>query len=113
MSNRKLFAMFALGTAFAVTAALPAFAHHGHPVAAPGHAAQAGFTTSNPQGVTVHWQRVPHSGGPGFMLKSECSGRCSNGATFSCSGDTASCTDGQGCTSSGGGVGVTVTCNAS
>jgi hypothetical protein len=119
MSKHKLFAIFALGCAFALTAALPASAkgHRGSstPTATtPAPTAQAIFGTSNPGGITVHLRRTPQaSGRPSFMLKSYCEGTCSNGTGFWCSGDSATCVDGSGCTASGGGLTVTVTCNAS
>ncbi|HSS51130.1 MAG TPA: hypothetical protein VLX28_19485 [Thermoanaerobaculia bacterium] len=120
MSNRKLFAMFALGTAFALTAALPAAADRedkaprnpGRHVVAPAPTAQPSFGTSNPRKTAVHWQRVPQTpGGPSFMLKSYCEGTCADGTTFWCEGASSSCTDGDGCTASGGGVKVTVSCD--
>src|SRR5262249_8103972 len=89
MSNRKLFAMFALGTAFALTAALPAAAadredkaprgpRH-HEVAPAASSVQAGFSTSgNPSGkLTVQRQHSSKpSDRPSFMEKAECSGSC-------------------------------------
>jgi hypothetical protein len=42
-----------------------------------------------------------------------CTGTCNNGRPFECTGAGATCTDGQGCTVSDGGMTVTVSCGAS
>lgn len=59
---------------------------------------------------TEESENIPARAVPGFMaenwdappsLAAECSGTCSNGTGFTCSGATVSCTDGSGCTAWG------------
>jgi hypothetical protein len=116
MSYRKLFAMFALGTAFALNATLPASAADredrtpragGHPIVTPAPAIQAGFSISgDTKGrISVHRQRGQRTPArSGIMQKAECSGICAGGAIeFTCWGESVYCEDEGGCIAEGGG----------
>jgi hypothetical protein len=120
MSKHKLFAIFALGTAFALTAALPASARsredkaprdrESRQISKPVQGISAGFATSGNGRIAVHRERSQQTPDrPGFMQKAECSGSCGN-ISFTCWGESASCTDGGGCTASGGGYTIELIC---
>lgn len=49
---------------------------------------------------------------PPITMQATCSGTCSNGTPFTCTGDTVSCTDGVGCTATVKGLQFSVSCIA-
>jgi hypothetical protein len=124
MSKYKLFAIFALGTAFALNAALPASARdrenkaprerESRQISTPARGAQAGFSISGETKGRIsvhreHSQQTPDR--PGFMQKAECSGSCWGGAVeFTCWGESVYCEDEGGCIAEGGGDTLILVC---
>lgn len=122
MSKHKLFAIFALGTAFALTAALPASARsredkaprdrESRQISKPVQGISAGFATSGNGRIAVHRERSQQTPDrPGFMQKAECSGSCWGGAVeFTCWGESVYCEDEGGCIAEGGGDTLILVC---
>lgn len=122
MSKHKLFAIFALGTAFALAAALPASArdredkaprnHEPRQISSPAKGIQPGFSTSGDVRGKISVQRQRSSSTsdrPDFMQKAICGGSCGN-IDFICWGESASCFDGLGCIAEGGGWEIILVC---
>ena len=122
MTKHKLFTLFVMGTALIVAATLPASARdredrgaqkepRGISTSSAARGIQAGFRTSGSSEFTIHRMSAPRtSDHPSFLQKADCYGECGDGRWFECWGETASCTDGGGCNSTGGGFTFQISC---
>src|SRR3954462_11751010 len=116
MTKHKLFTLFVMGAALVLTAVLPALARdredrgtqkepRGISTPSATQGIPAGFRTSKNSTFTIHRMSTPRtSDRPSFMQKAYCYGECGDGRWFECWGESASCADGDGCSSAGGGL---------
>lgn len=125
MTRNKLFALFVLGAAVALTSAVPASARDREDRAPRSDSRRLSTSTpargilpsvktsgGDPSDVRIHSERSPITPArPSFFQKAECTGSCGS-ITFTCSGSDVYCQDGAGCVASGGGVTLVLVCVA-